>query len=749
MSDIFDQIQPDSQGDIFDQIAPTRQVIRSAPLAALRSVAEAIPGTTFATQYYLKGGPFNPRAIEQARQVVEPIEQAGTEGLSAKIGEAGGAILPFLGLSAPFMAGARILPKVIPPIAKTALGLGSYEAAKQGLSGGSPVQGFGQGALAGALFHGGGRIGATLAPRNALGQRIGTAIGMGATGAATAPKEDRFIAGAMGLGLGALSPSRPLGKTKSQYLGEAINEYRTILRPEKRSIKNIEIRKGKNINDYYKLAAEEQLPIKQSSDKKTLDTLEAREALEPKQSAIHERLNKQLEANPAKQFDLFEIGRKAKTELRQAIKNDTEYKSAVEDVNKFINDAIEFRGRYLNGQELNDFKKGMWSVSYNQLQPNTQNTARKIGFIAKESIENAYPKSSIKELNELSGKYATLNNLLQEAHGRVVSGGQIGRRFAETTGALAGLKIPFVGPIAGRYAGGKVSDYLYAPERASSIAAKKAQKAGIVGESFRRTMGQAFGVDPMRTIPTPNIPAGIPYQTRALPPPPSYRPTGYPSGAPPQKPMITPYQGGGPVIQGQAPYRGTILPAIAPQPPQPRVRLTPEQIRKQIGMKIKKGGLLRPAGESKVLPKEIIEKPSRKALGLAGLATALTAGKAEAGETLDPKYKQQIANAENYGKTTGDWAQVEDIVLRDLKRIGKLKQNITLEQVRKDPQLYEKVVKLYWDRLDAFGIPEKDKALWWLMPGRYRQTGGDISRLKNPEHRNIMQNRIKNIGRGK
>lgn len=132
----------------------------------------------------------------------------------------------------------------------------------------------------------------------------------------------------------------------------------------------------------------------------------------------------------------------------------------------------------------------------------------------------------------------------------------------------------------------------------------------------------------------------------------------------------------------------------------------------------------------------------------AGLAAALkaTTARGETGEALDPKYKQQIANAENYGKTTGDWAQIEDIVIRDLKRIGKLKQNITLEQVKKDPQLYDKVVKLYWDRLDAFGIPEKDKALWWLMPSRYRQTGGDISMLKNPEHRNIMQNRVKNIG---
>lgn len=538
--------------------ANPQQTIRSPWLAGLRSVAEAIPGTTFATEYYRQGGPFNKQALQRASEAVDPILQARTQGLPAKIGEAVGAVGPFLGLSSPFMAGAKMLPRFIPPIAKSALGLGSYEAARQGIGGGDPLQGFGQGALAGALFHGGGRIGATLAPKNMLAQRIGSAAGMGTIGAATAPEGDRFVSGAMGLGLGALSPSRPFGKTKLQYTGEAINEYRTILRPTQGEIKNLEVRQGKNINDYYRLAAEEQLPLKQSADKK-LDTTSAREKLEPKQAAVHEKLNEQLKANPAKQFDLVELARKAKIELRKTIENDTDYKAAARDVNRYVSDAIQARGRYVSGEQLNNFKKGMWSVSYDLLKPNTQSTARKLGFIAKEQIQDAYPSSSIKQLNELSGKYSTLTTLLQNAHGRVVAGGRLSRHMAELTGAIAGSKIPVIGSLAGRYVGGKTSDFLYAPERAARLASRKAQKGGIVGESFRQTLGQAYGNDPMRTIPARGG-IQLPYSgpQKALPylGPAPYKPMGYPGNVPPQRPMVTPYTQGGPAIQAGRPEMG-------------------------------------------------------------------------------------------------------------------------------------------------------------------------------------------------
>lgn len=287
---------------------------------------------------------------------------------------------------------------------------------------------------------------------------------------------------------------------------QATEEYRTMLRPNAGEIRNVEIRKGRKIDDYYQLAAEEQLPITQTADKK-LDTLTAREKLKPRQEQLHEVINQELGGDNSKQFDLIKIANQAKNELRKTIKNDTEYKNAAADVDEQILDAINTRGRILTGQELNNFKQGMWSVGYNQLKPTSQSTARKIGHIAKEAIEKGYPDSNIKQLNELSGKYATLNSLLENAQGRVVRGGRLGGYAARAIGAIAGSKLPVVGPLIGQAVGGKVADFIYAPERASAIASSKAVKSGMAGKSFKDTM---------------NLPRKPPYTgTRALVPVPS------------------------------------------------------------------------------------------------------------------------------------------------------------------------------------------------------------------------------------
>ncbi|HCJ66847.1 MAG TPA: hypothetical protein DHV62_05840, partial [Elusimicrobia bacterium] len=278
------------------------------------------------------------------------------------------------------------------------------------------------------------------------------------------PEELKDIIGTTGY-LGGLSAGgKIVGKVQekltpipSKLMAQAISMYRDILRPTQGEIKNIEIRKGKNIDDAFRLAANERIIIDKTSDNK-IDTVKARELLQPKQEALNEQLNKALQSNPEKRFNLEEIGRKAKIELRSQIKNDTEYKAVANEVNKYINDAIESRGNLLNGEELNNFKQGMWSVGYNVLKPTTKATARKIGFIAKEVIEKGYPDVEIKGLNEKSGQYATLQALLENAQGRVVKGGRMGYLFSRTIGAVAGSKIPVVGPLAGAWLGGKASE---------------------------------------------------------------------------------------------------------------------------------------------------------------------------------------------------------------------------------------------------------------------------------------------------
>lgn len=114
-------------------------------------------------------------------------------------------------------------------------------------------------------------------------------------------------------------------------------------------------------------------------------------------------------------------------------------------------------------------------------------------------------------------------------------------------------------------------------------------------------------------------------------------------------------------------------------------------------------------------------------------------------QKVNPLMKSKISKAENNGKPTGDWAQLTDTVLTDLKQQGKLDKSVTMPHVKADSKLYDHVVSLYLKRMDAFGIPEKDKALWWLMPGRYKKAGGDIEKIDDPKLRNIMRNRVKNM----
>lgn len=112
--------------------------------------------------------------------------------------------------------------------------------------------------------------------------------------------------------------------------------------------------------------------------------------------------------------------------------------------------------------------------------------------------------------------------------------------------------------------------------------------------------------------------------------------------------------------------------------------------------------------------------------------------------------RPKLAAIEQYGNLKGDYAQIEQIMLDDLRNVGFPK--LTVKQVKADTELYDAVVDAYWDRLsDTFDIPEDQKALWWLMPGRYKKTGGDISKIthedpkKQTELIKTMNSRVRNL----
>ena len=110
--------------------------------------------------------------------------------------------------------------------------------------------------------------------------------------------------------------------------------------------------------------------------------------------------------------------------------------------------------------------------------------------------------------------------------------------------------------------------------------------------------------------------------------------------------------------------------------------------------------------------------------------------------------RQYIAAVENFNKVEGDYAQFEQSTFNDMKKRRLLPDNMTWEQVKSDPAKYDYVVDTYWDDLtNTFGIPANDeyaKAIWWLMPGRYKKTGGDIEKLDG-KWKPVMRSRVKNL----
>lgn len=252
--------------------------------------------------------------------------------------------------------------------------------------------------------------------------------------------------------------------------------YRKILAPSKQEIKNIEIRSNKNLSDPYELAAKEGLIIEKSPDGK-LDTRNAIDQLQESIVSVQEELSNIIASKPQKQFDINDVANNSKKEARQVFKNDADYEDAVSTIDKEVNAIIKNRGSQINGVDLNQIKQGMWSKGYNAMAPNANKIARIIGNEAKDAIEKAYNTDDIKGLNSTIGDYITLQKILENAHGRVVARGKLGKYASQGIGAMAGhaLGIPVAGELGGAYLGGKINDILTDPARITRNVSKKVQ----------------------------------------------------------------------------------------------------------------------------------------------------------------------------------------------------------------------------------------------------------------------------------
>ena len=302
---------------------------------------------------------------------------------------------------------------------------------------------------------------------------------------------------------GVMASINPLAipRVRQAMINKSASVYRDVLAPSKWEIGKVEVKQGKDLNDYYKLAAEEGLVIKSSPDKK-LDTADARAQLQDKTSQLNQKVSDMLQ-QPEDQktyFDLDKIGDAAKNSLRDRTKNDVDYEALASQVDKEIGAAKTNRGNSIDAPELNTVKQGMWSKSYNPLEPNSKDAARAIGFAAKDAIEKAFPDKNIREINKKLGDYLTLDTLLENAHGRVIQKGKIGRYAAQGIGALAGhaVGLPVVGELGGGWLGGVASDFINSPKRITSNLANKLERSK---QGLFPIINQSKGADANSTQP--------------------------------------------------------------------------------------------------------------------------------------------------------------------------------------------------------------------------------------------------------
>lgn len=417
--------------------------------------------------------------------------------LGQKVVKGSGQALATIPQLLPFVKAAEAIPIIssagrlgMQGLTAPVVGMAGYGATKAGAQGQDVGKGAIEGAEQGLVYGAGGALGsaATKAMFNpiarAIGGNVGNAIvkaapvvgtstGMAASGATMAPEGDKTASGIVGGALGAMSP---VGQNSYEsVVNKHADVYRDILNPHKGVIQKVEIKSGKDLNDAMKLAAQEKVIINRDVNNK-LDTAQAIEQIQPKISSLHEQLNNVLKSDPNKQFDLEDLRSDAKDSLNKQIKNAEDLNTAHAQVDNAIDAEIARPGvgQFVDGKTLNNIKQGLWSKSYDALAPNANKNSRIIGNVAKGMIEDAYPKDSVKSLNQAMGKYLDLQALLENAHGNIVQAGKIGKYAAGIVGMATGHATHIPGAeLVGAMAGSKLTEMLNDPTRITSNMARQ------------------------------------------------------------------------------------------------------------------------------------------------------------------------------------------------------------------------------------------------------------------------------------
>lgn len=129
--------------------------------------------------------------------------------------------------------------------------------------------------------------------------------------------------------------------------------------------------------------------------------------------------------------------------------NEAKVKARFEDYRNSYGDDIDIA-------ELNNIRK----VANRDWKPETQDTSRVIGDVARDYVHDAVPDNAIKQLLQKQGELLAAKKYAEKINGSKVTGGRLGSYAMRTAGAVLGStveKAPVIGPVAGMLGGEAVA----------------------------------------------------------------------------------------------------------------------------------------------------------------------------------------------------------------------------------------------------------------------------------------------------
>lgn len=359
------------------------------------------------------------------------------------------------------------------------------------------------------VFTVGAELGATIAPvgkaipilKGAVmqGLKVGGASG-GIIGAAQAIEEgqaptDIASSAAIGATFGAAGAAVLSGigqqiikAVTRPSLSEITHTYRNALNVHKPDIRRIETVGKKELDDSLQFLLEEEIiPTKTKAG--TIDVKSGIKILIDRKKEVDQLLESALD-NSLKRNDLSFVKGVVENSLRKTVKNASELDDMLKNVDTLIEKEIERNGRFVTDKTLHKIKNGMWSIGFDTNNRTKSPVGRRIGFAAKEMIQNNTSDVDIKQMNQLSATYKNGIDLLEGVHGNVVKGGRVGNWFNQVIGGFVFDRvlgsIPGVKTVAlplGAYIGKHYNEFINDPERIAKEALKELRKIKLTPRS--------------------------------------------------------------------------------------------------------------------------------------------------------------------------------------------------------------------------------------------------------------------------